>query len=100
MFRVLSLACMRRAQLEAAGTELKITPLSGNLAPESSLPIKIQMTPSEQKNISVSIPCKINQKFRSLRLDIKGEGYYLMPTLKLVEEGKLNETPPASFVLL
>ncbi|CDI85439.1 Hydrocephalus-inducing protein like protein, related [Eimeria praecox] len=29
---------------------------------------------------------RITQKFRNLRLDIKGEGYYLMPSLKLVEE--------------
>ncbi|CDJ53112.1 hypothetical protein, conserved [Eimeria brunetti] len=75
-----------RTHLEAAGTELKITPLSGSVPPESFVPVRIQMTPYEQKNISVSIPCKINQKFRNLRLDIKGEGYYLSPSLKLVEE--------------
>lgn len=91
---------MRRTQLQAAGTELKIAPLSGNLAPQCAVPIRIQMTPSEQKNISVSIPCRIKQKFRNLRLDIKGEGYYLMPSLKLVEEGMLDELSSVSLVLL
>ena len=77
-------------QLEAAGSELKITPHSGTIGPEGSILVRVQLIPTEQRIISVSIPCNIHQKFRNLRLDVKGEGYYLVPSLKLIDKGKLQ----------
>lgn len=82
------LAFCCRTQLDAAGTALKITPHAGTIGPESSVFIKVQLSPTEEKSISASIPCKINQKSRPLILDIKGEGYRLMPSLKLVDRGE------------
>ncbi|OEH79817.1 hydrocephalus inducing related protein [Cyclospora cayetanensis] len=75
-----------QTQLESVSSELRITPHAGTVGPESSQLVKIRLTAIEQRTISISIPCKVEQKFRSLRLDIKGEGYYLMPSLKLVDK--------------
>ncbi|KAL8431118.1 hypothetical protein Efla_004639 [Eimeria flavescens] len=71
------------AHLEAAGSEIRITPQMGILAPERSALIHVQLNLKEEKKFSASIPCRIAQKFKPLRLNIKGESYHLMPFLKV-----------------
>lgn len=89
-FNVARLTMSFRSQLDATGSGLKIIPQSGTVGPESTMSLTVQLTPTEEKKFSESILCKVNQKLRPLRLDIRGEGYCLMPSLKLVDKGRAN----------
>ncbi|KAL8270019.1 hypothetical protein Esti_006052 [Eimeria stiedai] len=71
---------------DAAGSELRITPQKGSIGPESSILIHLHLCLKEEKKFSGSVFCKISQKVKMLRLDVKGESYYLMPYLKYVDK--------------
>lgn len=89
-----------RNQLESAAPDLRISPPAGVLPPESSVPVRVELSPRSEREFNFSFVCSVAQKFRPLRVDVKAEGYLLKPQLLLVEAGGWSAFGCFSFRLL
>jgi len=71
---------------EEGAVKLKMTPSSGVVGPESTLPINIFFTPLVERQFNWNMEIAVKKKSVPLFLNVKGEGYAIKPHLELLEE--------------
>jgi len=78
------------AVLEAAGLDLgalKVTPMSGVIPPNASLPLELAFSPPREGAFNLNVTVTVARKSMPLTLNVKGEGYGLHDRLTLSEGG-------------
>lgn len=57
------------------GDSLRVTPMTGTVPAQSSLPLEVVFQPKYELNYNYNITCNVQRKARPLVLNVKGEGY-------------------------
>jgi len=66
-----------------AESVIEVTPSSGVVGPDSSMPIELLFAPTLEKQFNFNVELSIKNKSRSLVLNVKGEGYAIHDVLLL-----------------
>mmetsp|Transcript_4036 Transcript_4036/g.9628 ORF Transcript_4036/g.9628 Transcript_4036/m.9628 type:complete len:4944 (+) Transcript_4036:104-14935(+) len=76
---------------------LRITPASGQVSPNSELPINITFAPTQEKTFNFNVVCNVRSKATRLAVNVKGEGYAVHAQVLLEDplDGKQTLCSPA-----
>ncbi|KAL9642363.1 hypothetical protein ABK040_007361 [Willaertia magna] len=62
---------------------LSVSPASGTVGPEQSLPLTISFTPTSENNINLHLSCRIKKKPTLLSCNVKGEGFIIHESIEI-----------------
>jgi hydrocephalus-inducing protein len=80
------------------GDSLRVSPMSGVVAPDSVLPIEILFQPKYELTYNYNLICNVKRKDRPLVLNVKGEGYKIHHSVFAdINKVQVQSTDPYKF---
>ena len=59
---------------DMGATPLKLSPMSGTIPPNGSLPVEVTFSPTQEKDFNFNVHCVVDRKPMNLSLNVKGHG--------------------------
>jgi hydrocephalus-inducing protein len=76
---------------------LSVSPMSGVVSPNSSLPVEITFAPAAEETFNYTLVCKVRKAVSPITCNVKGEGYTTHDTLKVhAPDGTISTLVPTA----